>query len=45
MLPMANLGKNHMFDNDRIALLGEIMIFGPIQLNCAETIGLENPRV
>ena len=45
MLPMANLGKHHMFGDDRIVLVGVIMIFRPIQLNYAETIGLENPRV
>ena len=42
MLPIANLGKNHMCGDDRIVLLGVIMIFRPIQLNYAETIGLEN---
>ena len=45
MLPMDNLGKHYMFGDDRIVLVGVIMIFRPIQLNYAETIGLENPRV
>ena len=45
MRPMANLGKNRIFGNERIVLLGVIMIFRPVQLNYAETIGLENPRV
>ena len=45
MLPMANLGKKHMRGDGRIVLLGVIMIFRPIQLNYAETIDLENPRV
>ena len=45
MLLMANLGKNHMFGDDRIVLVGVIMIFRTIQLNYAEKIGLENPSV
>ena len=48
MLLMDNLGKHYMFGDDRIVLVGVIMIFRPIQLNYAiglETIGLENPRV
>ena len=42
MLPMDNLGKHYMFGDDRIVLVGVIMIFRPIQLNYAGTIGFEN---